>query len=578
MVPAVLLACSSPVVGAVLCPAAEVLAAAETGQIFELVDGIDFSKPLDGQGFNRIMTSSSSALLEGDIIVAGARHYGWIGDGRVVDLDTKAEGIYGFDQEDAFYRFKKLDPVYEVPVNLTAVYHDELQSVILPDGFSWTDTGKIEQVGEAVYKAMYTPANTLKYHTVEDIPVMVMVGKKTVSPSMPDNAYTVQYKAGLKLGDVKLPDGWSFAEPGSGLSVGEGMYQAVFQGDTEHYEYDVTQKDVTVRVEKGFLPHPSLTYIRVPAGTYLSDDLLPNTADGSYSWDSSVIVNKSGSYGVTFHPSDKVSYNDEPGLKIYVYVSSALKVQKPSGSNGNRGNTSHTGSTGNAGGVKTPVQTAPRAPSTSGTLKSEPVQTEKGSTRIRQNTSGSYLTAKTLAATNKSSSDMVVKKDDAVKVTRKTRPNASSAARGGANYEKLEDEDGKEYYHLFEPVLGAFYFRYDDALRKYLSCNADGTEITENRVEIERAEFESFLKDASQTAARAGTDKEDADETNEASGKETAGQEDRVRETEAEREKTGIPLIIKLLAVVAAAAVAIFVGKERFQTAEEPETGENDPL
>lgn len=459
IVPAVMIACSVPVIGTLPYLTVEVSAAEYTGteQIFSLVEGVDLSEPLDTQGFSLILTSSESALLEGDIIIAGEKHYGWLGDNKAVDLDTKEECVYEFNSEDAFYRFKKLNPEYQIPAGLEAVYQDKLSSVVLPDGFSWMADEEIWDVGDIVYKVSYKPSNTLKYRIVEDIPVTVSVKKKLVSPPMPDNILTTQYKTGLTLADVPLPSGWTFAEPGSALRAGKGKYKALFSGDTEHFEYDVTEKNVVVNVEKGYMTHPPLTYIRVPAGTYLDDSLLPNVDGGSYEWDTPEIVSRSGSYSVTFCPDDQSSYKNEAGLKIMVYASTALAEEAPK---------TNAMVSGNAKVDKTDVKTT-AAPSTSTTQVSqtygmeentvdESEESETGSTQIKKNTSGSYLTAKTFAATNKNSADVVVKRgDNSVAVARPARTNTSdteqSLTEEKSDIEK-EYTDDAESVEKAEPV------------------------------------------------------------------------------------------------------------------------------
>jgi len=73
----------------------------------------------------------------------------------------------------------KSAPDYTVPSGLTATYGDSISHVILPEGWSWEETGTVGNVGIQTHKATFTPADTKKYNVVTGIKVTITVNKAT---------------------------------------------------------------------------------------------------------------------------------------------------------------------------------------------------------------------------------------------------------------------------------------------------------------------------------------------------------------------------------------------------------------
>lgn len=597
LLPAIALACAVPA-GSVGIPYASVLevsaaAMTQTDQIVSITENVEFAKPLTEQGFEEIFTSQETALKFGDIILTEKYHYAYLKQGAVLDLDTRQESTYSFQSGDHFYRWQKVAPEYTIPQGLVGTYHDPLEKIILPDGFQWQETGVLNDVGQVTVAAVYTPENALKYQTVRDIPVPVTVSKRTTSVSVPDNRYTISYKPGLKLSDIKLPSGWSFAEPGSELSVGEGSYKAVFAGDTEHYEYDISEKDVTVSVEKGYLPHPSLSYIRVSAGTLLTDSLLPEFPGGKYKWENPEIVKKSGNYSVTLYPDDTNLYKEETGLRIQVYVSSVIhgESENSSGGQGNQGGSGQNskpskpskpssstsgGENGDSGSTTSSSET--RTPASPKPIKPTPVtQSESGTTEISARNSGSYLSAKTLIATNKGIDDVVLKKTEgAVTVNKMVRPNQTEEdeEESKLDYELLKDPDGNEYYHIFDGYQGSYYFTHDQEKGVFASCNPDGTQISDAASVIEIPEDE--LKEKLSESEKQPIDDTislpvEPEDTEEDPAEEEPVDSEKLdeEETEEAEEKSGPSMAVPgIIAAIVAAGGGFLVYKKR-KTSEE---------
>ena len=89
------------------------------------------------------------------------------------------------------YTIAKADPIYTAPTGLTAVFGDLLSKVTLPDGWSWTNA--LQSVGNAIvntFKAIFTPADTANYNTVEDVDVDVTVNKADIAPTVSLEGWT----------------------------------------------------------------------------------------------------------------------------------------------------------------------------------------------------------------------------------------------------------------------------------------------------------------------------------------------------------------------------------------------------
>lgn len=76
------------------------------------------------------------------------------------------------------FTIEKAIPEYsdKLPTDLTAVYGQMLDEVVLPDNFTWQDTSiYVGNVGKQTFKVTYTPNDTDNYETVKNISVVVNV-------------------------------------------------------------------------------------------------------------------------------------------------------------------------------------------------------------------------------------------------------------------------------------------------------------------------------------------------------------------------------------------------------------------
>ena len=86
----------------------------------------------------------------------------------------------------------KADPTYVVPTDIEAPYDVALSTIGLPEGFSWMDgTQKTSTWGESIFKAKYTPSDTVNYNIVENIDIKVNVKWVLVDPTQGDVTITI---------------------------------------------------------------------------------------------------------------------------------------------------------------------------------------------------------------------------------------------------------------------------------------------------------------------------------------------------------------------------------------------------
>lgn len=73
----------------------------------------------------------------------------------------------------------KVDPAYTLPTPI-ATYSDTLESVSLPNGWTWDATGSVGDAGTQKHKATFKPEDTVNYNTLTDIEVLIAVAKKAI--------------------------------------------------------------------------------------------------------------------------------------------------------------------------------------------------------------------------------------------------------------------------------------------------------------------------------------------------------------------------------------------------------------
>ncbi|MBO7452766.1 MAG: DUF4214 domain-containing protein, partial [Clostridiales bacterium] len=141
-----------------------------------------------------------------------------------------------------------IDPEYTVPTGLTADYGQTLADVELPEGWSFADTTtSVGNAGTNTFEATFTPEDTTNYNIItEDVEV-------AVSPIDPEYTVPTGLTAtyGQTLADVKLPDGWAFADATASVgNAGTNTFKATFTPkDATNYN-TISNVEVKVTVAK----------------------------------------------------------------------------------------------------------------------------------------------------------------------------------------------------------------------------------------------------------------------------------------------------------------------------------------
>lgn len=121
------------------------------------------------------------AWYEGDLTTEGSALGNELSDlpksaGIYTLVVSQTENSYATSELRVKVEIQKATPVYTVPTDLTAAYGSTLASVTLPAGFAWQDASlPVGEIGNHVFKAIYTPEDTVNYAVVENIDISVKV-------------------------------------------------------------------------------------------------------------------------------------------------------------------------------------------------------------------------------------------------------------------------------------------------------------------------------------------------------------------------------------------------------------------
>jgi len=119
-----------------------------------------------------------------EVIYPGNKDHFEYGDSTVI---VKGTTNYGEFFEKTFdVTIYKLTPTYQVPTDLTAELGQRLSEIALPSGFEWMNPDAIiEDSGNVIFKAKFTPEDSLNYEIVENIDISVNIKsqKEVIVPS-----------------------------------------------------------------------------------------------------------------------------------------------------------------------------------------------------------------------------------------------------------------------------------------------------------------------------------------------------------------------------------------------------------
>ena len=215
-------------------------------------------------------------------------------------------------------------PEYEIPTNLTATYLDTLESVQLPEGFTWDNEKQVlSSVGKHIYTATYTPADTDNFAIVTNIEITIQVNKKKGETIVIPTLQEITYDENLTLASISLPSGWTWDNPSIVPSVDNNGYKATYTPkDTINYDYSDQNLNptLTLKVNKKDPIIETPSKITVPYGTNLEDIKLP---EGFYLKETG-ILNEIGTftYKAVYRPSNP-NYNTVEDIEITIEVEKA---------------------------------------------------------------------------------------------------------------------------------------------------------------------------------------------------------------------------------------------------------------
>ena len=217
---------------------------------------------------------------------------------------------------------KKADPEFTLPTGLFGFAGEKLETVELPEGFSWKDANTVlDGSGNKKYLGVFTPSDTENFNVIEDIEISVMVHAGKLDPEYEiPTGLTGKYRD--KITDIALPKGFKWQNPNDILSkTGKVSFLASYTPeDTEHYN---TVKDIKIEISvKKADPEFTLpTGLFGFAGEKLETVELPE----GFSWkDANTVLDGSGNkkYLGVFTPSDTENFNVIEDIEISVMVHS----------------------------------------------------------------------------------------------------------------------------------------------------------------------------------------------------------------------------------------------------------------
>lgn len=99
---------------------------------------------------------------------------------KLIDNGNFKAKNYKIKFQKATLKIIKAKPQYTVPSGIVTIVGKKLKDIELPEGFNWEDSKEtsVGEVGENIFKCIYTPKDTKNYETISDIPVTIKVNKQ----------------------------------------------------------------------------------------------------------------------------------------------------------------------------------------------------------------------------------------------------------------------------------------------------------------------------------------------------------------------------------------------------------------
>ena len=219
------------------------------------------------------------------------------------------------------YQFNiiRSNTAYDVPDDLSALFGDTLERVILPDGFNWQEdlSTVVGDPGDNIHPASYTPRDTDNYNIIYDIPVTVRVTRPIDAAmfalTQPDITYNGSALEPLVRSDI-VPEGSYTVEYQNNVNAGKAIATITGQGNY------TGSCELPFVIQKAKPSYKIPTAIEAARNQTLTDLTLPE----GFSWqdDSSTPVGDSGkhTFMAMFTPKDADNYNIVRDIPITVSV------------------------------------------------------------------------------------------------------------------------------------------------------------------------------------------------------------------------------------------------------------------
>lgn len=127
--------------------------------------------------------------------------------------------------------------------------------------------GELPQMGENSYKWIFTPDEAIYQPVYGEITLTYKKAVPQASAPVVDN---VEFKNGMKLSDVSLPDGYRWETPENGVKEGKNSAVAVYVvEDTEHYEnprFEITFRAIATEKDQSPILAVLYTFMGVVIG------------------------------------------------------------------------------------------------------------------------------------------------------------------------------------------------------------------------------------------------------------------------------------------------------------------------
>ncbi len=145
--------------------------------------GIEWSnyetRPYDGEASNVTAVITGAAKTDKvELEVTGGNEINAGVHSATAALVGDDSEFYTLSDENSYqmYEITKIDPEYIIPTGVTAEYGQLLSGVRLPDGWSWEDGSQdVGEIGEHIFKAVYTPEDSENYNVISDVDIVVSV-------------------------------------------------------------------------------------------------------------------------------------------------------------------------------------------------------------------------------------------------------------------------------------------------------------------------------------------------------------------------------------------------------------------